>query len=65
MSKFAVFSVQDAIFFVSVVDTMRATIAVTPTTAVYINVSTVKMKLSNAVHGAFLYSHLAQLLKKK
>lgn len=51
MSNSAVLSVPRAISSAFVVGSMMAAIAVTPATSVRINVGTVKMDSSNAVHG--------------
>ena len=63
MSRFAVLGVHYAIFFVSVVGSMRAIIVVRPTTDVYITVIFVKMNSSYVVHGELFCPHLAHLLK--
>ena len=64
MSNSVARNVHRAISFVSVVGSMRATIAATLTTSVPIIVDSAKMNSSCAVHGTSFCPYLVRLLKK-
>ncbi len=63
MSNSVALNVHPAISSASVVGSMRATIAATPTTSVHLIADSVKM-ISHAVHGTTSYLYLVYLLKK-